>query len=70
MVCVGGWCEEGLEVGVRESGQPNKQEKALGTEMRTSRSMQLEHGQQWGGEQKTRPDSTRGRFWEEVFRSF
>lgn len=59
MVCVGGWCEDG--VGVRESGQPDKQEKALVTEMRTIRSMWLEHGQQQGGEQKTRPDSILGR---------
>lgn len=52
---------KGQRLGVREPGQSDKQEKALGTEMRTRRLMWLEHGQQWGGEQKTRPESTLGR---------
>lgn len=40
---------KGARVGVRESGQPDKQVKFLGTETRARRSMWLEHGQQGEG---------------------
>lgn len=52
-----------------ESGQPDKQVKALGKATTVNRSVCLEHGQQGEGEQKTRLDSSLGRVKEESVES-